>query len=453
MRVYVGVRLLNKLTMRLIANKTSFKHTAIFFIAVCFVLLLTPASPTNAQQRYYLYFPWNDSQWTEGYFGNRQYVDSVSCFISNVGADNIDAMDVTAYASPEGSYQNNMRLSRERAAQFNCLLGNQIPSVPSNVKAGGEAWDLLRKRVVIDSKIRPDLKQKILRILDDTTISDDTRKWRLANQLNQSDYRYLLYAHYRYLRCFEIVVTVKEQESQTSVEPVLEPAQQQEKVLQQELVPPLIEEPEPVKEPQPQFQPLVENRPKKPVLAISTNIPYDITYIPRYGVTSIPSFSLEYYPSNYGHWTVGADLEIPMWRHWEEHRFMQIQNLTLNTRYYFKRGNYHGLYLLGNVNAARYGIGFDAKGWEGEGLGVSVGVGYKLTLYKRLFLDAGLAVGYFYSRYDPYEYGFDATQRYYYDYVGVPEDFVKRNHVLNWFGPTRVWISIGVELFGRKTDK
>ena len=85
--------------------------------------------------------------------------------------------------------------------------------------------------------------------------------------------------------------------------------------------------------------------------------------------------------------------------------------------------------------------------------GISAGVGYKFTLYKRLFLDAGIAVGYFYSRYDPYEYGFDSTQRYYYDYVGLPEEFVRRNHVLNWFGPTRVWISIGIELFSRKREK
>ena len=191
----------------------------------------------------------------------------------------------------------------------------------------------------------------------------------------------------------------------------------------------------------------------KPVLAISTNLPYDITFIPGYGLTSIPSFSLEYYPSKYGHWTVGADCEFPMWRHWESHRFMQIQNLTINTRFYFKRGNYHGLYLLANVNAARYGIGWNSKGWEGEGLGASIGIGYKLTIYKRLFLDAGIAGGYFYSRFDPYEYGFDSTQRYYYDYVGVPEEFVRRNHALNWFGPTRVWIAIGIELFSRKTDK
>ena len=191
----------------------------------------------------------------------------------------------------------------------------------------------------------------------------------------------------------------------------------------------------------------------KPVLAFSTNLPYDIAYIPGYGLTSIPSLSMEYYPSKDGHWTVGADVEFPMWQHWDTHSFLQIQNLTLNTRYYFKRGNYHGLYLLANVNAARYGIGWNAKGWEGEGLGISLGIGYKLTIYKRFFLDAGVAAGYFYSRYDPYEYGFDSTQRYYYDYVGVPEEFVRRNHALNWFGPTRVWIAIGFELFSRKTDK
>ena len=35
----------------------------------------------------------------------------------------------------------------------------------------------------------------------------------------------------------------------------------------------------------------------RPVIGISTNLPYDITYIPGYGLTSVPSLSLEYYPS------------------------------------------------------------------------------------------------------------------------------------------------------------
>ena len=418
-------------------------------LAICLVLFLLPAQFLHAQQRIFLYFPWNDSQWTDSYFGNGSTLDSISRYIGQIGQENIEALDVTAYASPEGSYLNNQRLCRERAARFDTILGNRFPDIPATVTTGGEAWELLRKRVSADPKIRPELRERILRILDDDTISNDTRKWRLANKLGNSDYRYLLYAHYRYLRCYEVVISIKAPEPRP--EPIRELETKPEHTTQPQAEP-VQETPvlEPViTEPAPQPAPVV----KKPVLAISTNLPYDITYFPKYGFTSIPSFSLEYYPSNYGHWTFGADLEIPMWQHWKEHRFLQIQNLTLNTRYYFKRGNYHGLYVLGNVNGARYGLGWDAKGWEGEGFGISVGVGYKLTLYKRLFLDAGIAVGYFYSRYDPYEYGFDATQRYYYDYVGLPEEFVRRNHALNWIGPTRVWISIGIELFSRKREK
>lgn len=433
--------------MRLLKSKSSNRFMASIRFVIGLVVLLSSSLSSSAQQRFHLYFPWNDSQWSESYFGNNEVVDSLARLINRIGPENIEIVDVVAYASPEGSYKNNMRLSRERAKQFDRLLNDRLPAIPANVVAGGEAWALLRERVVNDPKIRPDLRERILRILDDSGISTDTRKWRLANRLETSDYRYLLYAHYRYLRCFEIFIRVKEKEPEQEplpeVEPVTEPPVEVEP--EPEMLPPAEEPVQDVRV----FEPVK----KKPVLAVSTNIPYDIVYIPNYGLTSVPSFSLEYYPANYGHWTFGADLEIPMWRHWDEHRFMQIQNLTLNTRYYLKGGNYHGLYLLANVNAARYGIGWDAKGWEGEGLGVSAGIGFKQTLYKRLFLDAGVALGYFHSRYDPYEYGFDSTTRYYYDYVGVPEDFVRRNHALNWFGPTRVWISIGIELFGRKTDK
>ncbi len=195
--------------------------------------------------------------------------------------------------------------------------------------------------------------------------------------------------------------------------------------------------------------------PLRPVLGVSTNLPYDITYIPHYGLTSIPSFSLEFYPKK-GKFTFGADVEWPMWKHPQEHRYLQINNLTLWSRYYFKprQHRFRGWYLLANVNAARYGIGWEGRGWEGEGLGVSLGAGWKWILGNgRFFVDMGVAMGYFYSGYDPYVWGNDATGWYYYDYIGDPEQFVKRNSRLSWIGPTRVYISIGVDLFNRKKKK
>ena len=417
-------------------------------LAVCLVLVLMPVFFVRAQERVILYSRLNSFIYDANYLKNAQVADSLFEQIQLRGPERIDSLLATAYASPEGVYERNMLLSRQRAARFKTILDKHLPMLSDRivVRAGGESWSLLREHVVEDSNLGEETKQQILEILDDKTIRDDTRKWRLAHRLDGDDYQYLLETHYPYLRCYEIVILLKETQEPTPApqaepEPVSEPEPQPEKEPEAQ--------PEPI--PVPVFQPEPKPVKGKPVLAVSTNLPYDITYIPGYGLTSIPSLSLEYYPSNYGHWTVGADVEFPMWQHWDTHSFMQIQNLTLNTRYYFKRGRYHGLYLLANVNAARYGIGWNAKGWEGEGLGVSAGIGYKLTLFKRLFLDAGVALGYFHSRYDPYEYGFDSTRKYYYDYVGLPEEFIPRNHALDWFGPTRIWIAIGLDLFSRKT--
>ncbi|MBQ1656185.1 MAG: DUF3575 domain-containing protein [Bacteroidales bacterium] len=194
---------------------------------------------------------------------------------------------------------------------------------------------------------------------------------------------------------------------------------------------------------------------KRNVLSLSTNIPYDITYIPGYGITTIPSFTLEFCPAG-GKFSFGADVEWPMWKHPDEHRYMQVNNLTLWARRYFNPAEDHmnGLYLLANVNAARYGVGFDKKGWEGEGAGASLGIGYKKMLGKgRCFLDMGLALGAFLARQDPYVWGDDANNWYYYDYSGDPAEFKERNQRFFWAGPTRVYISFGVELFGRKTEK
>ena len=202
---------------------------------------------------------------------------------------------------------------------------------------------------------------------------------------------------------------------------------------------------------------------RRPAIGLSTNVLYDLPLVPKYGLPALPSIGIEYYPAQ-GHWTFGVDLDFSQWRHRSVHYYNQIHNITLSTRRYFNSAGtisrtsnqdrgYYGLYLLGNVNAAQYGLGWDAKGWEGEGLGASLGVGCKWPLGRHAYLDLGIAAGYFYSRYDPYVWGDDSTGWYYYDYNGEPADFVRRRMALNWFGPTRVYISIGVNLFDRNRSK
>ena len=200
---------------------------------------------------------------------------------------------------------------------------------------------------------------------------------------------------------------------------------------------------------------------RRPVIGLSTNLLYD--------VATIPSFGIEFYPAR-GHWTFGADLDFSHWMHRSTHHYNQIHNITLSTRRYFRSSDsyttsrrhksdspavssFYGLYLTGNVNAVQYGLGWDAHGWEGEGLGVGLGIGYKWFFNHRMYLDLGATAGFFYSRYDPYVWGNDDTGWYYYDYNGDPRDFVRRRMALTWFGPTRIYLSLGVNLFDRNNKR
>ena len=197
-----------------------------------------------------------------------------------------------------------------------------------------------------------------------------------------------------------------------------------------------------------------ENAPDR-VLAVTTNIPCDVTYVPGYGITSIPSLGLEYYPSGHGRFSFGLDLECPMWAKPADHRYFQINNLTASSRWYFLKnykGDYQGLFLYAGAGAGRFSLGWDARGWQGEGFDVGAGLGWKFRLGKksRFFMDMGLALGWLHAWYDPFVWGNDATRRYYYDFSGAPEDFKRRNKGLDWYGPTRVWVSLGIELFKRK---
>ena len=490
-----------------------------------------------------IYFRWDKSSHDATYAQNRKAANSIIDMIKLIGPQKIEYAQLIAYASPEGVREHNLKLSRARAFEIRWLIRQKAPSISSKIRirAGGEGWVLLRARVQADKRISDKSREKILRILDDQSISDDTRKWRLANRLG-SDPRvgelwpYLLKTHYPKLRACTVTIRFKAEPGTPLAEigrPVDEasasayasvPAPATESAAEQattahttasetatatesaatqtstasdtsaaettqasdttlsaqseaavaaqsasakasEGTPPEGRATRGTEAGGPSTDGGVSPKgelPKEvsssdahrriPVVAVSTNLIYDLTYIPGYGLTSIPSFSLEYYPAA-GRWTFGADVEWPMWQHFDTHRFMQINNLTLWGRRYFqpKDESFKGLYLLGSLGANRYGVGWNDRGWIGEGIHASAGIGWKKYLGRsRFFFDTGLALGIFWSRYDPYIYSNEATGWYYYDYTGKPADFTERSKRLLWFGPTRAYISIGYDIFTRR---
>lgn len=224
--------------------------------------------------------------------------------------------------------------------------------------------------------------------------------------------------------------------------------------------------------------------PRRELLSVKTNLLFDFAYMPG-GYNSfcpIPNVAIEYYPLH-GHFTYGAMFDCPWWQgDITNHKYFQIRNYTLETRYYLKSGDindrplgsgaaFRGLYFSAYVHAGLYGIGWSDKkgfdypgamgghGWQGEGGGAGLGVGYVLPISKmgHWRLEFLAQVGYFRSKYDPYIYGCPVEQKndglYYYLWYRDADEFQERQYRLNWFGPTRIGIQLSYDLLYRKVKK
>ena len=198
-----------------------------------------------------------------------------------------------------------------------------------------------------------------------------------------------------------------------------------------------------------------------PLLNVRTNLLYDGFYMPNYGMAPMWNVGVEFYPRR-GHMTYNAWFMGPYYHKWNQHKFFQIRNYELEARYYFRRTDrayYRGVYVGLAVDANKYGIGLNnRKGWQGEGLGGQLTLGYVLPLdkYKAWKLQFSAGVGYYYTKYDPYLYGVpdffghEEDGKYYYDTNLYRDEFKKRQHVYKWLGPTQLGISLSYDLLWRK---
>ena len=212
--------------------------------------------------------------------------------------------------------------------------------------------------------------------------------------------------------------------------------------------------------------------PRRELLSVKTNLLFDLAYMPGYDrFCPIPNVAVEYYPLH-GHLTYGASFDGPWWQHYDAHKYFQLRNYQLHTRYYLRSGDvalrkpgdgaaFKGLFFSMYAQAFIYNICFGEKrGWEGEGWGAGLGIGYSLPLGKSEHwrLEFGAQAGFFNTRYDPYQWlcPVDADQdkrQYYYKWYGDAKDFKKRQHSFSWTGPTRVDITLSYDLIYRKNKK
>lgn len=208
---------------------------------------------------------------------------------------------------------------------------------------------------------------------------------------------------------------------------------------------------------------IYENR--REVFAIKTNLLEWGAWVPQYGMCPMPNVAVEYYPTE-GHVTFGASFDCPWWMNGKEtHKYFALRNFQLEARYYLRNSvqsyltggaAFRGLYFSAYAHIFMYQIGFtEKKGWQGEGEGGGLGIGYMLPLTRNGHwrLDFNLQVGAFNTKYDPYVYGCPVENvkdgYYYYDFAGQAADFHRREYSLTWIGPTRIGVTISYDLFYR----
>lgn len=408
--------------------------------------------------RAYVDFPINLTKIYPNYHNNARELGHLRHTIDSVNRDStirIIRIDIKGYASPEGPYDNNDRLARGRTKSLARFIADST-NVPSSLfHTSYEAEDWKGLRMFVDTITTIGNREELLRIIDSNREPD--AKLAYIKTTYPEEYAIIKKHALPYLRHTDtrIDYTLKRVQFTPGAERI--------DTIYRLQFDSLAIWPE-----------LCDGGascyiPRRELLAIKTNLLFYGAYIPGYNRWApIPNVALEYYPKK-GHITAGASFDMPWYQDYDAHKYFQFRNYQLEGRYYFKsstgangdRPAFSGLYLSAYANAAIFGICFDAKrGWVGEGGGGGLGAGYVMPLSRNGHwrLEFSLQAGYFYCKYDPYQYENPINTSYhdnlyYYKWTNKPELFKKRQYRWSWFGPTRVGITLSYDLLYRRVQK
>lgn len=371
-----------------------------------------------------------------------------------------------ATASPEGPTYNNVRLAKERRASMDALLSKYgINANLIKYDVVPEDYPLLHTMMWMQKDANFSI---VDRLIKQHAGNNANLKAALKAYNGGKLWQHILHQYFPKLRAVRIMAI-----DEKLVEDI--PLSERVKDLGT-LVPFQLHFPENmhihVEVPYNKEEPLVLGEARRELLSIKTNLLYDFAYMPGYErFCPIPNVAIEYYPLH-GHFTYGASFEGPWWQHYQAHKYFQVRNYQLHTRYYLKSGDirlrrpgegaaFKGLYVSAYAQAGLYNICFGEKrGWEGEGWGTGLGLGYVMPLSKKEHwrLEFGLQAGFLQTDYDPYQWlcPIDPAtdkQQYYYKWYGDAKDFKKRQHRYTWLGPTRIEITLSYDILYRRYHK
>ena len=398
----------------------------------------------------------------------KQLEDQILPFINREGYELL-CMYVRGAASPEGPYNKNLILGSKRVESLVTFLKERLAFPVSNETFNvGVDYEDYRSLCIFLSRAH-DRDAQYVQSLCDQYLPENRiteLKAELKKAQNGRLWQRLLKSYFPNLRAVRIFLVFRKAKTTVakvnvdSLNLAVEPVVRE--------MPVVIEPIQDTYEPEPEPQTLD----RREFLSVKSNLLLDVAYVPGYDRwCPIPNVAIEYYPKN-GHFTFGASFDFPWWQDYDAHKYFQIRNYQIESRYYFRRGDladnppgkgpaFRGLYLQGYGNIGLFGLCFDAdRGWVGEGFGAGLGIGYVTPVSKNGHwrLEFGLQAGFFRCKYDPYQYEnpVDPTYRdhlYYYKWSQDPELFKKRQYRYTWVGPTRIGVTLTYDLLYRRINK
>ena len=415
--------------------------------AVLLSLSLSAQAPERQQSGLYkndslamrIVFRKGSSEIEPSFAGNAGRIDSMKVAIGGLlgrpGAF-LEQIFITTTASPEGSTDFNIRLSRERGDAVKEFLVRDAGLNPFNVhiNSNGEDWDGLKRAVESLSEEAFPWREDVLSLIGSPADWDirrgsvsDRRKARLMALDGGRPWEWLLENVFPSLRSGtgDVVLVVSYPLDLPEAEEYRDTVWMSRVDTVETVV---------VRKPRKEI-----TRPEGPMLlAVRTNA----AFVPLANVgVEVPLGD---------RWSLGVDVYYPwIWRDAVHEDCFELNAFGLDVRRWFPgRGRPAPNDRLTGHSVGVYGVfgyyDFERAyaGHQGEYVNVGVDYMYGLSVLKgRLHFEFGLGVGYIYSPARPYDVfadGGDAFRR-----LGVM-DYIR------WFGPTRAHLSVVVPIYGKR---
>lgn len=380
-----------------------------------------------------LYYRVNRTEIEKDYMDNAHSLSIIDQMFIHDKLEEEDFVVITGRASPEGNFNNNQRLAKERALSLKNYIKQKYPEINDGqiiALSDGEDWDGLVEMVEKDANIPG--RNQLLQILN-SDLSREVQKSEIKKVAGGEAYSYLLIHILPYLRGSATgSIYFKKREAPEAA--VVETIRVDTVFIEKEIV--RIDTVYIKKTPQKQK--------KAFVIAVKNNLLYDAILLPNLTV-ELP-FGRNYNWSagiegNWAWWNTGAD----------SYYYYRIQTVGIELRRWFGnrlerplKGWHIGLYgYLGTYDIRLFtNENSDEGQLSNRSYSGGLTFGYAMPIAKSLNLEFSIGAGYLGGDYHTYT-------------VGACEECVfpwKSSHQRNYFGPTKLGVSL-VWLIGNGFNK